>query len=412
MNPVKIETLMIRNFKRVHLAEVEFSESGLSIIGGHNNQGKSTFLDAIKFLLGGKKYAPTNPHNLAAEGATATVRTTLTNGIEVERSGKSSSLKVRVPDGKGNQTTLNEFLSEFALDIDKFMRASDKDKAKLLIEHLGIGEQIAGLEKKIKHCFDERTVVSREVKRKQQLAEACVTYEGLPETIISVVELSKEITKKSEQNKAHQTSQTRRTHLREEAKAKRNLINQMEAEITALKAEHDTLEADWKDFEPHNLEAIEAQLENAETLNSQIQANEKAAAAEAEYKAAKKEEQSLTDTLTEAREQLAKLINEIPMPLAGLAIAEGDLTYHGQKWDGMSGSQRMIVAAAISRAFKPECGFVLVDELEQLDWQTIAGFDDWAKGQGIQVIGAMVCPEDKQGDNVIIISDGKVVDHG
>ena len=44
---VKLETLLIRNFKRVRLAEVELSDAGVNIIGGANGAGKSTFLDEI-----------------------------------------------------------------------------------------------------------------------------------------------------------------------------------------------------------------------------------------------------------------------------------------------------------------------------------------------------------------------------
>ena len=136
MKPIKIESLLIRNFKRVTLAEIEVSESGCTILGGLNRNGKSTFLDAVKYALGGSKYAPSNPHNNNAKGATALIRTKLSNGIEVERSGKSGTLKVIVDGAKGNQGTLNEFLSEFALDVGKFLRMSDRDRSKALIDHL------------------------------------------------------------------------------------------------------------------------------------------------------------------------------------------------------------------------------------------------------------------------------------
>jgi len=116
----------------------------------------------------------------------------------------------------------------------------------------------------------------------------------------------------------------------------------------------------------------------------------------------------LTDIIEESRKQRVKLIEEIGMPLAGLEIKDGALLYNGQAWDCMSGSERLKVATAISRAFKPECGFVLIDELEQMDWKTIKEFDAWAKAEGIQIIGAMVCDDDKAGENVIIIEDGRV----
>jgi len=399
---------MIRNFKRVHVAEVEFTRNGLNVIGGGNAQGKSTFLDAIKFLLGGKKYAPSNAHNTESGGATAMVRTTLSNGIEVERSGKSSTLKVKVGEGKGNQSTLKEFLNEFALDINVFMRATDKEKAKLLIAHLGIGEQLETLETKIKRCFDERTDLSREVKRKLQLFEAIQTFPEAPEKKLNVVELSADLRAKEKENEAADKAVERMSELREDAKAARAEVIRLEAEIVKMKSEHDELDEAHKAFTAHDLSALEAQMQKADAINAQIDSNAKSKAADAEYKVSKKQETKLSDSINEAREQLAVLISSIKMPLEELEVVEGDLVFKGQRWDCMSGSQRLIVATAISRAFKPECGFVLVDELEQMDWKTIEQFDSWAVSQGIQVIGAMVCDDDKSGDNVIIISNGEV----
>ena len=406
---------MIRNFKRVHMAEVEFSEDGLTVIGGSNAQGKSTFLDAVKFLLGGKKYAPSNPHNLDAGGATATVRTMLSNGIEVERSGKSSTLKVRVGDGKGNQATLKEFLNEFALDIDKFMRSTDTEKAKLLIAHLGIGEQLEHLDKKIKACFDDRTVMSREVKRKQQLSEACQTFDGAPAEKVNLMHTMSIIQAQQGENDAFAKKAEKMVEIRESGIEKEARIAELQAQVEAIttkvkemRAEYAELAIECGEFVKHDTTGLEESLANAEAINLQVDANAKAAAAATEFKASKKEEQSLTDTIEEARQQREKLLSEIPMPLAELSIADGNLIYKGEQWDCMSGSQRLIVATAISRAFKPECGFVLVDELEQMDWDTITSFDAWAKAEGIQVIGAMVCDENKEGDNVIIITDGKV----
>ena len=60
------------------------------------------------------------------------------------------------------------------------------------------------------------------------------------------------------------------------------------------------------------------------------------------------------------------------MPLAGLSVNDGELTYQGQKWDCMSGAEQLKVSTAIIRCLNPECGFVLMDKLEQMDatpWQ-------------------------------------------
>ena len=93
------------------------------------------------------------------------------------------------------------------------------------------------------------------------------------------------------------------------------------------------------------------------------------------------------------------------MPLPGLGVEDGELVYNGAKWDCMSGSQRLKVAAAIVRAVKPECGFVLVDSLEQMDIPTLKEFGQWAEREGLQIIGTRVSTGDECS---VIITDGQV----
>ena len=53
---MKINKLEIENVKRVKAVKIEPTANGLTIIGGNNNQGKTSVLDAIAWALGGDKY--------------------------------------------------------------------------------------------------------------------------------------------------------------------------------------------------------------------------------------------------------------------------------------------------------------------------------------------------------------------
>ena len=50
---MKINKLEIENVKRVKAVKIEPTANGLTIIGGKNNQGKTSVLDAIAWALGG-----------------------------------------------------------------------------------------------------------------------------------------------------------------------------------------------------------------------------------------------------------------------------------------------------------------------------------------------------------------------
>ena len=53
---VKINKLEIENVKRIKAVKLEPTANGLTVIGGRNNQGKTSVLDSIAWALGGEKF--------------------------------------------------------------------------------------------------------------------------------------------------------------------------------------------------------------------------------------------------------------------------------------------------------------------------------------------------------------------
>ena len=49
---VKINSLEIENVKRIKAVKIKPEKSGLTVIGGKNNQGKTSVLDSIAWALG------------------------------------------------------------------------------------------------------------------------------------------------------------------------------------------------------------------------------------------------------------------------------------------------------------------------------------------------------------------------
>ncbi|MFR8460747.1 MAG: AAA family ATPase [Ruthenibacterium lactatiformans] len=132
--PVKIIELEAENIKRVKAVQIVPALNGLTIIGGDNNQGKTSVLDAIAWALGGDKY---RPEAAQREGANTPPRlhVNLSNGLVVERRGKNSALTVSDPSGrKGGQQLLNEFVEQLALDLPRFMNMNDREKADTLLK--------------------------------------------------------------------------------------------------------------------------------------------------------------------------------------------------------------------------------------------------------------------------------------
>ncbi len=85
---IKINKLEIENVKRVKAVKMEPTANGLTVVGGRNNQGKTSVLDSIAWALGGDKYRPSEAQR---EGSVIPphLHIVLNNGLVVERSGIS-----------------------------------------------------------------------------------------------------------------------------------------------------------------------------------------------------------------------------------------------------------------------------------------------------------------------------------
>ena len=116
---------------------------------------------------------------------------------------------------------------------------------------------------------------------------------------------------------------------------------------------------------------------------------------------------ALTEQIKAKRTARMDLLNGADLPLTGLGVEDGSLTYNGKHWQDISGSDQLRVAAAIVRRLNPDCGFVLLDKLEQMDLATLAEFGSWLQTEGLQAIATRVSTG---GECQIIIEDGMVKD--
>lgn len=403
---VKINSLEIENVKRVKAVSLTPSESGLTIIGGNNGQGKTSVLDAICWTLGGEKFRPTNAKREDAY-ADPNMRITLSNGIVVERKGKNSSLKVIDPQGnKSGQRLLDSFVSQFALDLPKFLNATDKEKADTLLQIIGVGEQLAQFDAQETRLYNERVAVGRIADQKKKYAEGMPFWEGVPETPISVSELIQQQQAILQKNAENQRLRENRAQCEDRLiKAKMALE---EAKHVLAKAEYDMAQAERSaaDLQDESTAELEKNLTEIDVINSKIRDNLNKAHASAEAEEQATQYRGLTEQIESIRIARQALLDSADLPLPGLSVSEGKLQYNGKAWDCMSGSEQLRAATAIVRRLNPECGFVLLDKLEQMDMNTLKEYGAWLEAEGLQVIATRVSTGDECS---IIIEDGRVL---
>lgn len=403
---VKINSLEFENVKRIKAVQLAPAKNGLTLIGGDNRQGKTSVLDAIAWALGGDRFKPSNPQR---EGSVIEphLKVTLDNGIVVERSGKNSSLKVIDPSGnKGGQQLLNSFVEQLALDLPKFLNQSSKEKADTLLKIIGVGEQLYKLEQKEQLQYNRRTEIGRIADQKAKFAKEMPVYTDVPAEPLSASELIQQQQEILAHNGANKMKRDQLEHYKKEYELAKQAYDHAKSVLDAAENNLKLASLDAKDLEDKSTAELEANIEHIEEINKKVRANLDRQKAEIDAEDFRRQYDELTEQVEAVRQQKKDLLKGADLPLDGLTVESGELIYNGQKWDCMSGAEQLIVATSIVRKLNPDCGFVLLDKLEQLDSKTLDAFGKWLEKEGLQAIATRVSSGD---ECAIIIEDGMSV---
>ena len=410
---IKINKLEIENIKRVKAVKIEPTLNGLTIVGGNNNQGKTSILDAIAWGLGGNKYKPSEPQR---QGSIVPpyLHIVLSNGLIVERKGKNSDLKVIDPNGdKSGQQILNSFVEELAIDLPKFMDMTNKEKANTLLSIVGVGEKLYALEQQEKEVYNKRHAIGQIADQKKKYAKEQPYFTDAPKELISATELIMQqqeiLTRNGEnQSKRRRHEEIKRLHMQQAQE-----IDRLKRELKAMQEAYDQTAADLDiavksitELVDESTAELENNIRNIDEINRKVRANLDKDRAEEDANEYRIEYDKLTSDLDSIRDEKTNLLQNANLPLEGLTVEDGELLYNGQRWDNMSGSDQLKVSTAIVRKLKPECGFILLDKLEQMDMDTLKEFGAWLEQEDLQAIATRVSTGDECS---ILIEDGYVV---
>lgn len=411
-NPIKITRLETENIKRVRAVAIAPAESGLTIIGGDNNQGKTSVLDAIAWALGGERFRPSKA---AREGSAVPphLKVTLSNGIVVERKGKNSSLTVVDPSGnRAGQQLLNAFVEQLALDLPRFLQMSDREKADTLLQIIGVGEQLAVLEQKERELYNQRHAIGQIADQKEKYAKEQTFWPDAPKDLISASDLIARQQAILARNGENQRKRAMADMLAQQVDTLQHKVTDLAAQLrqaqellAAKSADLTTARKTAEQLHDESTEELERSIREIDTINAKVRDNLNREKAEEDARGYREQYDHLTDDLEQTRKAKRDLLSGAKLPLDGLSVEDGALTYQGQKWDNMSGSDQLRVATAIVRCLNPQCGFVLLDKLEQMDLHTLHDFCAWLEAEGLQAIATRVSTGDECS---IIIEDGYV----
>ena len=402
---IKINIFEAENTKRIKAVRIEPTANGLTIIGGDNCQGKTSVLDAIAWAVGGDKFRPSEPQR---EGSVIPpyLHIVMSNGLVVERKGKNSDLKVIDPNGKkSGQQLLNEFVEQLAIDLPKFMAYNNKEKANTLLQIIGVGVQLAELETKETEIYNRRHAIGQIADQKEKYAAEQQYFPDAPKEPVAASELIKQQQDILAKNGENDRKRKNLAYIEGQAAEIQRKIDELLEKQKAILADLDTARKSALDLHDESTAELEANIGDIETINRKVRANLDKEKAEDDARDYRNQYVTLSDDLDAVRKSKMDLLNNAELPLPGLSVQDGELTYDGHKWDNMSGSDQLIVATAIVRKLNPKCGFVLLDKLEAMDLKTLKRFGEWLEAEGMQAIATRVSTGDECS---ILIEDGYV----
>ena len=406
MQGVHITSLELENVKKVKAVALEPAPAGLTVIGGRNGQGKTSVLDAIAWALGGEKFRP-DAAKRTGSVLDPMLRVQLSNGLTVTRKGPKSSLTVTDESGRrSGQQLLNGFIEALALDLPRFLGASDKERAAILLNLLGIQDQLDAMDREERAKYDTRLQTGRDRDQARHHA-ASLDYNPDAGAPVSVTALTEKLKEAQAINSENEDKRRRVASLRATAEDLMTRIAQLQDQLNSTEACLDMAVEDAAGLKDQDTDKILQQIQAADEINAKVRAN--VARMEADQRASllADEYDALTGEIEDIRARRAALLEGADMPLEGLSVQEGVLTYKGQPWSCMSSAEQLRAATAIVARLKPECRFVLVDKLEQMDTDTLREFGTWAAEQGLQVIGTRVSTG---GECTVIIEDGEIAE--
>lgn len=411
---MRIIRLEASNFKKLVAVAIE-PGAHLVEVTGDNGAGKTSCLDAIWALVGGKDAAPDKPIRTGEQQAVISAE--LGDGDEVKlkvtrkfklREGVPYTTDLIVESGEGArfsspQGILDALVGSLCFDPLAFTRMKDEEQIKALrafVPEVNFTE-IEGLNRR---DYEERTEVNRKVRDYRAQAGALPTYEGdLPE-LVDIPALENKLAEAANHNSDVERRRTNREAAEQRIAAIATEIAALDAEAKNLAQQLEQAPAlpDLIDIEGtrKELSAGREQNELVERVRRRLNLEETAQAGE-EAAAV------LTQKITTRTEEMAKAVAAAKMPVPGLSFLDGAfVTLGGEPLAQASQAEKIRVSVAIAAAMNPQLRVARILDGSLLDAKSWDALAHYAAEADLQIWIETVS---QHGAAAVHIADGGVV---
>jgi len=424
---MKIIELKAENVKR--LRAIHLKPNGESVvIGGQNEQGKSTVLDSILYALGGGKDLPEQPIRTGEKRAEITVDLgELVVTRRFTESGSTLVVKTRDGDTKSSpQSILDKMVGKLTFDPLQFARMEAKPQREVLAKLVGL--DFASVNAEYQRLYDRRRDANREVERFKTLLFGKTEVPNLPEAEIAVDSLLADLGSAQAVNKSFEDARAVLNMADAYAKERVNSVEiqqkavieaeaRLQREREVLKVRQDELvvaqeklsqaSAAFQAATTAEEAPIKAAILDAQTKNTIIRANQAIRKQKADLEQAEKQAKALDEQCQAQLDKKAELIRNATFPLPGLSVTDDAVVFESLPLKQASTAQQIKISSAIGIALNPTLRVMLIREGSLLDDVSLTALHEMARDNDIQLWIERV----GKGEEVsVVIADGSVIE--
>ena len=425
----RLTKLHIENFKRIQAIEFE-PEGPVTIVGGLNEQGKSSLLDSISVLLQGKASKIPEPVRKGTKKAMITGEILKDSwdafeSMTITRTITAAGnwyVKVTDKDGKAFKSPEGMLREIFGDPVDpvEFVKMTSAERVETMKRITGL--DFADLDATKKELYDERTLVGREIRQREENIKEMEVYPDAPLEKVSVTAL---LEKLGERQKVNRVNEHKREELktianeitgseqslfvmREELQRIQNKIAEAKKTHSNLTDEYAFLEKEIDSLEDANEQEVKDQISKVEETNNQIEANTRAAEEAEKLQYQQTKHKNLTKQIDDIEANKQAQLSKINFPVDGLSFNESDVLYNDLPFDAkqLSSEELLRVSFAIAIAARPNLKNVLIREGSLLDENNLKLIGKMAEDAGIHVFVEVV--GDDANKATILIENGEI----
>jgi len=383
----RVVRLTAENVKRLKAVTIEPSGNVVTV-GGINGAGKSSVLDAIMYALAGKGAQPKVPVRAGQESAhiecdlgAFVVRRTI-------RDDGKSELVITSKDGgiyPRPQTMLDALTGEIAFDPLAFSRMTAAEQYTAAAKIMGI--DLTGLDMAEKELMDKRRLAKRDAAAAgTRLQAALVATIGLERTMpANMSSLMRELEKEELKQFKRNELETAHDDTTKEMQRLRNMIDAAQAKLEQLIQVEDAQRKELDEAPRGNVIGVKEKLSKAEGINVIAGKFNELDLAHEDLEEKETIVSDAEEALRVARADRAEMIAGADIPIQGLSLADGAVTYAGLPFDQASSAEQLRVSVAMGLAANPGIRVLLIRDGSLLDADSLDMVADMAAKHDAQV---------------------------